>query len=145
MILSMRQQSRSFLVRSRLAWLLAMLAVLWHAGMGVQSAQHQTRMALAPTPEAMLEVCTAEGMVYVALPDWAAAQGDSEEAPDPTVLQPYCALCAAAALDTLPVADAVLPVPALGLVGLLQASPPVLLVGHPSWALSRVRAPPVLS
>ena len=30
-----------------------MLALLWHVGMGVQSAGHQTRMALAPTPEAM--------------------------------------------------------------------------------------------
>ena len=47
---AMRQQNRPFTVRSRLAWLLAMLALLWHVGMGVQSAGHQTRMALAPTP-----------------------------------------------------------------------------------------------
>ena len=144
MIQSMRQQSRSFLVRSRLAWLLATLAVLWHAGMGVQSAQHQTRMALAPTPEAMLEVCTAEGMAYLPMVGWADAGGEGEE-PDPVALLPYCALCAAAAMVPLPDAETVLHAPSLQLAGQLQPTSPTLLAGHQPWALPRVRAPPVLS
>lgn len=144
MMRAMRQQNHPFPVRSRLAWLLAMLALLWHVGMGVQSAGHQTRMALAPTPEAMLEVCTADGMVYLPMPDWGGNAPDDGDTPDPGVVPPYCALCAAAAMVALPEVDSVLPVPALWLVRQLQAVAPDRLAGHQPWALPLARAPPAL-
>lgn len=122
--------------RSRSAWWLAVLAAVLQLAMGLQSAQHQVRMA---GQSDLLAVCTPTGIAWVA----ADMQGDESD-PVPAA-QSQCTVCAAAAFLPL------LPEIAPGLAPVSQAAftPPVFPQWWPSSGppvgLPLARAPPQLS
>ncbi|WP_168735148.1 DUF2946 family protein [Pseudothauera rhizosphaerae] len=127
----------------RLAFRLALLAVLAHWLLGFAAAQHWARM-LGASPAAWADICSPSGIQYGAadLPFAASSPGDEEG----TRLAggTYCAVCAATLSAPLPAPTAQAAVPAAA--GPVRAGlPSVSALPSPALLRPPPRGPPVIS